>query len=139
MRRRVADGRRRRAVRRRSRSRRGVWREPLGAHPVRLAGADVDHEDQQPHGVHASSAQPAWSRAHSGRARRRAGHGLMPGRVRMRGGFGDAGQTYRLVFDKVTALGPPVPSPAPQGNRLPLVYEHVVLRGRAEPEPGRHL
>jgi hypothetical protein len=30
--------------------------------------------------------------------------------------FGSAtGQTYRLVFDKVTALGPAVPSPSPQG------------------------
>ena len=47
------------------------------------------------------------------------------------------GQTYRLFFDKVSALGPAVPSPSPQGVAYLSCAGLQFLRGGAQPEPGR--
>ena len=49
------------------------------------------------------------------------------------------GQTYRLFLDKVTALGPPRAVPFAAGRVLPFVRRRELLRGRAQPEPGRPL
>ena len=47
------------------------------------------------------------------------------------------GQTYRLFLDKVSALGPAVPSPSPQGVAYLSCGGLQLLRRRAQPEPGR--